>query len=74
MEMSQNISISIISQLKKELPTDLQDKILEFEALVDSGNYRAAYSVLDELKRTKGWSPSQTLLGYYERFWWEFAN
>lgn len=72
--MSQNMIDLLLNQLKNELPPNLQNKISEFKTLVDAENYRAAYAVLDGLKRIKGWSPSQKLLGYYEKFWWEYAN
>ncbi|MHB1395125.1 MAG: hypothetical protein ACYCYE_19155 [Clostridia bacterium] len=72
--MSQNIASIVLNQLKQEVPSNLRDKIAEFETLINSEQYRAAYAVLDELKRTTGWSPSRTLLNYYERFWWELAN
>ena len=72
--MNQGISELIVIELMKELPISLKDNIFEFEELVNSGNYRAAYSVLDELKQSKEWSPSSKLIGYYERFWWELAN
>ncbi|WP_143806873.1 hypothetical protein [Papillibacter cinnamivorans] len=72
--MNQDISSLLINQLRKELPLGLQDWITKFETQIYSGNYRIAYSILEELKHMKGWSPSQILLGYYEKFWWELAN
>lgn len=72
--MNEKISDLIILQLKNELPKELEEKISEFENLVGKENYRAAFAVLEELKRIKGWSPSSKLLGYYEKFWWELAN
>lgn len=72
--MNEKISDLIILQLKNELPKGLEEKINEFENLVDTEKYRAAFAVLEELKRIKGWSPSSKLLGYYEKFWWELAN
>jgi hypothetical protein len=72
--VNEKISDLIILQLKNELPKELEEKINEFENLVGNENYRAAFAVLEELKRIKGWSPSSKLLGYYEKFWWELAN
>lgn len=72
--MRQDIASILINQLKKEVPASLQYKVLEIERLINIEQYRAAYAVLDELKRVQGWTPSITLLNYYERFWWELAN
>ncbi len=72
--MNERISDLIILQLRNELPKGFEEKINEFEELVNTENYRAAFAVLEELKRIKGWSPSSKLLGYYEKFWWELAN
>lgn len=70
----QKISDLIIIQLINELPEEFQEKIDEFKELVKLENYRAAFNILDELKRIKGWATSSKLLSYFERFWWEQAN
>lgn len=72
--MIQDVTLLIIGTLKQELPEYLYSRINDFEALVNDNKYKIAFSILDELKRTDGWSPSQKLLSYFERFWWEMAN
>ena len=69
-----DICDKIIELLKNELPSEYHYKIEEFSKLNELTKYREAFMVLYELKKIDGWTPSNTLLDYYEKFWWKFAN
>lgn len=64
----------IIDRLQLELPEQQKQSIDIFRDYVNNKKYRAAFLILEQMKQSGNWTPSETLLKYYERFWWEYAN
>lgn len=69
-----DVTLQIVELLRQELPKALLHNVNEIQTLITNKKYRAAYHIMDQLKREQLWTPSEKYLQLIEKFWWEYAN
>ena len=72
--MEKNVKEELMNLLKYELPEDMSDDAEQIKLLLKLGKYRAAYIILERLKYSSKWTPTERYLSLIEEFWWEYAN
>ncbi len=72
--MKKNIKRELLELLKQELPENMSEDAKRIKTLIELGKYRAAYIILEELKCSSKWTPTEKYLSLMEDFWWKYAN